>query len=288
MTMWLQRGWGLARCLIAWALWLRFGALVALLGFFAYPVLLLPIFVALRWINRGPAQPSWTDLARAWWGEFLATETSFGWQQPWRQHAEPDHLPASATTGVVLVHGFCCNRAFWNPWMARLRAQGVAFVAPTLEPAFGSIDAYADTIEAAVRRVQALTGRSPLIVGHSMGGVAIRAWWRRYARAEAPQVITLGTPHGGTWIARLSFAVNGRQMRSGSAWIQALPPLPRLVCAVSACDQLVMPVALAVQRGAPQQIFDAVGHVALTRDERVWALLQEVLAGSSFSTPRRI
>jgi pimeloyl-ACP methyl ester carboxylesterase len=80
--------------------------------------------------------------------------------------------------GVVLVHGFLCNRAFWTPWLAPLRARGHAFVAVTLEPAFGSIDDYAPAIEAAVRRVTEATGQAPLIVGHSMGGLAIRAWLR--------------------------------------------------------------------------------------------------------------
>ena len=36
---------------------------------------------------------------------------------------------------VVLVHGYVCNRGFWAPWMARLRAQGHCVIAPNLEPA---------------------------------------------------------------------------------------------------------------------------------------------------------
>lgn len=95
-------------------------------------------FLQLHWVNR-PA-PTWGQLLRAWAGEVLASELAFSWRQPWREWAEPDHLPAGATAGVLLVHGFSCNRGRWNGWMKRLRAQGVAFVAPSLEPAFGSID----------------------------------------------------------------------------------------------------------------------------------------------------
>ncbi|MDP1051146.1 hypothetical protein, partial [Klebsiella quasipneumoniae] len=83
---------------------------------FVYPLLLLPVFAALRLINRGPLQPRWGDLLQAWLREGVATELSFGWRQPWRTEAEPDHLPAGADTGVLLVHGFSCNRAFWNRW----------------------------------------------------------------------------------------------------------------------------------------------------------------------------
>ena len=63
----------------------------------------------------------------------------FGWRQPFRHAACPDWLPAPPAggapgRGVVLVHGFMCNRGIWNPWMRRLRARGHAHVAVTLEP----------------------------------------------------------------------------------------------------------------------------------------------------------
>lgn len=287
----LQRAWFVARWLIAITLGWRCGWAWGLLAALAYSVLLLPAFAALRWINRGPDQPAWSDLLRAWLREMVATELSFGWRQPWRTHAEPDHLPAGATQGVLLVHGFSCNRAFWNRWMARLRRQpGVAFIAPSLEPAFGSIDAYAEALEAEVQRLRALTGRMPLIVCHSMGGVAVRAWWRRFAGAEVPEVITLGTPHGGTLLAAFSPAANSRQMRWQCDWVRALPPLPRLTAVWTPCDQLVMPARTAAPDGAQAHRVDAVGHVGLVSDPRVWSLFQTALASSlaSVSTPRRI
>lgn len=268
----------------------RFGWGWGLMVWLAYPLFLLPAFAALRWTNRPPARPGWGQLLCAWAREVGAIELSFSWRQPWRTQAQPDHLPAGAPVAVLLVHGLGCNRAFWNPWMARLRAQGVAFIAPSLEPAFGSIDAYADPLEDAVQRLHALTGRMPLIVGHSMGGVAVRAWWRRYARAAAPQVLTLGTPHGGTLLAALSPAVNVQQMRWQGDWIRALPTLPRLDCVWTPCDQLVIPAATAVQPGAVAHRVDGVGHVGLLNDPRVWAIFQSALAASrvSVSTPRRI
>jgi hypothetical protein len=73
----------------------------------------------------------------------------FGWQQPWAHGAQPDHLPANSQgrRGVLLVHGYFCNRGFWNPWMARLRAAGIPFVAVTLEPPMADIALQARALE---------------------------------------------------------------------------------------------------------------------------------------------
>lgn len=282
----LQRIWVLLRLAVAlWVGW-RFGWAwgVATLGLHA-AVLALG-FAQLRWVNR-PA-PAWGQLLRAWAGEVVASELAFSWRQPWRERAEPDHLPAGAAQGVLLVHGFSCNRGRWNGWMRRLRTQGVAFVAPTLEPAFGSIDAYADEIEAGVQKLKALTGRMPLLCAHSMGGLALRAWWRQHGAGHAaPRVITLGSPHQGTRMAALGLGANAAQMRQGSAWLVELPGLPDVDCLWTPCDQIVNPAERAVLPGARAHRLDGVGHMGLVHAPEAWQLVQDALA-SSFSTPRRI
>jgi hypothetical protein len=283
----LQRIWVLLRLAVVLGVGWRFGWAwgVATLGLHA-AVLALG-FAQLRWVNR-PA-PGWGQLLRAWAGEVVASELAFSWRQPWREWAEPDHLPAGATQGVLLVHGFSCNRGRWNGWMARLRAQGVAFVAPTLEPAFGSIDAYADEIEAGVQRLKSLTGRMPLLCAHSMGGLALRAWWRRHGagHAEMPHAITLGSPHQGTRMAALGLGVNAAQMRQGSAWLAQLPGLPDVDCFWTPCDQIVNPAERAVLPGARAHRLDSVGHMGLVHADEAWQLVQDALT-SSLSTPRRI
>ncbi len=282
----LQRIWVLLRLAVAlWVGW-RFGWAwgVATLGLHA-AVLVLG-FAQLRWVNR-PA-PAWGQLLRAWVGEVVASELAFSWRQPWREWAELDHLPAGATQGVLLVHGFSCNRGRWNGWMRRLRTQGVAFVAPTLEPAFGSIDAYADEIEAGVQQLKRLTGCMPLLCAHSMGGLALRAWWRKHGAGHAaPRVITLGSPHQGTRMAALGLGANAAQMRQGSAWLVELPGLPDVDCFWTPCDQIVNPAERAVLPGARAHRLDGVGHMGLVHAPEAWQLVQDALA-SSFSTPRRI
>ncbi|MFG6430872.1 esterase/lipase family protein [Roseateles sp. LYH14W] len=286
MNGWLQRIWGLLRVLVALGVGWRYGWGWGLMTLALHAAVLMLGFVQLRWVNR-PA-PGWGQLLRAWSREVVASELAFSWRQPWREWAEPDHLPAGAQTGVLLVHGFACNRGRWNGWMKRLRAQGVAFIAPTLEPAFGSIDAYADEIEAGVRELKAHTGQMPVLCAHSMGGLALRAWWRKHGAAhDVPRVITLGSPHLGTRMAAFGQGRNARQMRLRSAWLAELPGMPDMDSFWTPCDQIVNPAEMAILPGSRAHRLDGVGHMGLVHSPEAWACLQTALA-SSLSTPRRI
>jgi triacylglycerol lipase len=239
-------------------------------------VLAVEFFLMLPATNRGDAapRPSGRQLVAAWWRESLTAYAVFNWRQPFLAGAEPDHLdgPLRGRRAVVLVHGFFCNRGFWNPWMQRLRVVGVPFAAITLEPAFGGIDDYAPLIDAAVARAHHATGLPPLIVGHSMGGIAVRAWLRTQGDAGGRRiagVITIGSPHGGTYTARFSRAFNARQMRLRSTWLAALGEgetaerRAAFTCFYSHCDNIVMPASNATLAGAVNQHVEGEPHVAL-------------------------
>ncbi len=249
------------------------GYVLVILGYSGF---LAVEFVALRFVNRAdPApQPSWSELASAWWGETLVAPRVFCWRQPFRSHAFPDQLtPEQAFAGrrgIVFVHGFFCNRAFWAPWLKRLQQTRHAYVAVNLEPVFASIDDYVPTIDEAVRRVSAATGLAPLVICHSMGGLAVRAWLKE-AKAEARifHVVTLGTPHRGTWLARFGHGANGKQMQMASKWQQELdadmpPDRHRLfTCWYSNCDNIVFPTSTATLPGADNRLIAGVAHVQL-------------------------
>ncbi|MEN9543743.1 MAG: hypothetical protein RLZZ598_576, partial [Pseudomonadota bacterium] len=214
------------------------------------------------------------QLFRAWRGECVASLLAFGWRQPWRSTQEPDlSRDGQGRRGIVFVHGYVCNRGLWLPWLARCRAHGVPFVAPSLEPVFGSIDEYLPIIEAAVARLERDTGLPPIIVAHSMGGLAVRAWWLAQpdAQVRVSHVFTLGTPHGGTWLARFGITRNARQMRPGSSWLVAVDATgdradrlaARCTCFYSHADNIVFPSQGARLPGAEARHLEATGHMAL-------------------------
>jgi triacylglycerol esterase/lipase EstA (alpha/beta hydrolase family) len=236
-------------------------------------------------INRLDPAPraGWTAWLGAWWSETRVAPLVFAWRQPfcWRHLPDNEALAGEARTAVVLVHGFVCNRGLWLPWMEALRAQGVPYVSVNLEPVFGDIDDYDAVIEDAVRRVERLTGLPPIVVCHSMGGLAVRAWLARQSvRERVATVVTIGTPHRGTWLGRLSHVTNGRQMQPGCDWLVALEkrehgansaPYANFVCWYSNTDNIVFPASTATLPGADNRLVAGAAHVAMTFHPAVMA-----------------
>ncbi len=265
---------------------------VAGLSLLIVPLSLLGFLLAAR-VNRhdpAPRASGWRWL-RAWWGELIQMGRVFAWRQPFRANAWPDEMADAfahrGRRGVLLIHGFMCNRGFWSPWAAHLSHHKHAFAAVNLEPLFGSMDAYVPCIDAAIRQLTQATGLPPLVVCHSMGGLAIRAWLRAdpAAASQVHHVVTIGTPHYGTWLAaRFSLAVNGRQMRQHSRWLLQLEqdelarardlaqaPYRLFTCFYSNCDNIVFPASTAMLPGAHNCLVPGLAHVALAFEPAVIA-----------------
>lgn len=277
--------------------WAFGGALLVLFGYALFLALEFAMLARVHGDDPAPrAAPA--QLLQAWWGEVLSAPRVFCWRQPFRSQAEPDHLDAGhrGRLGVVFVHGFVCNRGFWNPWMARLRATGVPFAAVNLEPVFGRIDDYVPIIDDAVRRVRAATGRAPLLVAHSMGGLAVRAWLSRCDEPGAAEhVVTIGSPHHGTWLARFGVTPNGLQMRRPNAWLDELraaetarggdSPYARFTCFYSHCDNIVFPPSTATLPGADNRHVSGSAHVHLADQPEVFDEVWSRLSASNSGAP---
>ncbi len=227
---------------------------------------------------------------------------------PFRQFDK--RLGGSRACPVLLLHGYGCNSGYWYRMSQTLQSAGITHYAIDLEPVLGSIDLYAQPIDAAMRRIQAETGsRRLIIVGHSMGGLAARAYMRDYGDAALAGIITLGTPHHGTRLANFGMGVNSGEMRwletvaveaataaglepngqerNGSNWLRALDrseTMPdtiarrrRIVSIYSAHDNIVAPQRSSHLPHARNIAVQAVGHVALALDPKIQQLvIQEI------------
>jgi predicted alpha/beta hydrolase family esterase len=272
-SIWAALAWRSGHVVWAWV-----GALLIVFG---YALMLAAEFALLRRAHGHDPAPRATaaQLTRAWWGEVRSALLVFCWRQPFLSRRWPDHVPADARgrRGVLLVHGLVCNRGLWNAWLERLHARSVPCIAVNLEPVFGSIDNYAATIDAAVHRLEHATGLPPLIVAHSMGGLAVRRWWAESGDgARVHHVITLGSPHQGTWLARFAVTRNGRQMQQHSHWLRALvrrespDRTAHITCFYSHCDNIVFPPSSATLVGAENRHLVGVAHVHMVNQQEPW------------------
>ncbi len=225
---------------------------------------------------------------RSVWGEFRATVLIFLLRQPWTVEA-PYALPATGGTPqipVVLVHGYLCNHRVWDSVAKGLRAQGHTVLAVNLEPLFTSIDKYVMPIEVAVMELCQQTGATQVaLVGHSMGGLAIRAWMRACGTDRVARVVTLGTPHAGTQIERRARTANGKQMGWQSPWLAELTASETDVhrgfirIAITPQDNIVFPQRAQVFPGIEAAIFDGIGHLQMCLDKSVREWLYAQLRG---------
>jgi len=195
----------------------------------------------------------------------------------------PDRLAHCATrrTPLLLIHGYQCNRGFWFWLRRKLEAAGWTVATHSLEPVFADIDSYAQGIARRVDEVLAATGASQVIlVGHSMGGLACRAYLRRDGERKVARLVTLGSPHQGTRLADWGLGPNARQMRIGSSWLKALaaPVPPGSVSIYSFHDNYVFPQqACSTLEGAANVAIGGVSHLGMAFSPRVLGKLLEVL-----------
>lgn len=262
-------------------------------------------------VNRGDAAPvpRVADWLHAWWRESITAPRVFAWRQPFCSHWPADdalpvaaggHEPAHAVSApVVLIHGFVCNRGFWAPWMQVLRRHGIPFASANLEPVFGSIDEYVALVEEAVARASRFGPDKPQLVCHSMGGLAARAWLASAPanRTRVSRVITIGSPHRGTWLANFSRLRNGRQMRPGNPWLEDLERREQeqagdaayrsFTCWYTHTDNIVFPASTATLPGADNRHVPAAGHVDLAFHPRVMTESLAMLASAASSPSER-
>jgi triacylglycerol esterase/lipase EstA (alpha/beta hydrolase family) len=215
--------------------------------------------------------------------EFRASMLVTSWHAP-RGCARMTIHPDGARVPVLLVHGYGCNSGYWTHLEPLLDREGISHASIDLEPVAGSIDDYAPLIEARVRELCAATGAARIaIVAHSMGGLAARAWMRSCGSARVAKLITLGTPHHGTALARFGPGANAVQMRRDSAWLRALAASEtqdvraRIVSIYTHHDNIVAPQDSSVLPGARNIAFGGVGHVALGSNPRVLAEVLRIL-----------
>ena len=268
---------------VAWALGLPalyFGLVFALCtSYFA---------IAWLWRSRGPREIrlGWRGTLRLAWQEYLTLAGSpprlmlFGLLMR-------DPAPARVDVPVLLVHGVLCNAGVWVRLARHLRRSGVSGVySMSYGPPLESIEVFAEQLAARMDDIIAATAaRRVIVIAHSMGGLIVRAYIRRWGPDKVARVVTIGTPHHGSVHAWFCPGTGLAQMRPGSEWLAALNrervgPAPRFVSLWSWHDSMVAPQTSSMLPGAIDVAIAGVGHNALLADPRVFAYVLDEISGA--------
>lgn len=192
---------------------------------------------------------------------------------PWEhRRTRPDPpLVASERAPVVLIHGYYANRGCFRVLARELDARGLGPVyTPNQRAIDASIEDYEEDLHAAIERIAEGTGRRVKLVAHSMGGLAARLYLAKRGEARVERLITIASPHHGTWMACLGEGANARQMRQGCDFLVALEAaearVPRTIPVTSiytAHDNMVMPQDTSRLAWAENVRLVGVGHLAI-------------------------
>ena len=242
--------------------------------------------LAARAASPSPRRLNFWQRCAWFWGEFYATLYSSSWGMLHCAFVKREHGPSS-TLPVLLIHGYVCNSGYWQRLSAVLSAAKINHYAIDLEPVFGGIDEYVPLIQESVEAIRAATGSAQvIIVAHSMGGLAARAYMRTQGSSRIAQIITLGTPHHGTALAARGPGINSRQMEyspdgQANVWLAQLAASESkatraLITSIySFQDNIISPQLSSHLDGANNIALTGMGHVALALNPAVQQLVLE-------------
>ena len=252
----------------------------------ALPFIVIAVVLAIEIVvgavvdpRRPRRSPLWT--LRVWLGETVTSFRVFLWRQPFASDLmQPTVVADPRRPAVLLIHGFMCNRAVWQPLLDSGVLRGCNVATVNLEPVYADIDRYTHLIDAALQHLLGnAAAERAILVCHSMGGLAARAYLRRHGDAKVARVITLATPHHGTIFGRCGIGRNARQMATGSSFLAELAAgenaarRARFVCIATRDDNLVVPRSSPLLPGANRHVIEGVGHLALAADRRAWRII---------------
>ncbi len=168
---------------------------------------------------------------------------------------------------LVFVHGLAANRSGFLPLQAYLRLHGHHQQLAFNYRSSGSIERQALALK---RTIDAKVGGGRIdLVAHSLGGLVSRCYLQLLGGARrVDRLITLGTPHHGTYAATFLPSAFVRQLHPDSAFLrhlneQPVPETLRVTSMVAGRDLLIQPVDSSCCPFGESVFFDDLGHVEM-------------------------
>jgi pimeloyl-ACP methyl ester carboxylesterase len=179
---------------------------------------------------------------------------------------------------VVLLHGFAMNRTNWIWLGRRLAKRGIGPLYGTSYFSPQSVRRSAEQLSRFIDRVCAHQQCERVdIVAHSLGGVVARYYIERLGGDKViGRIVTIGSPHRGTIIARLgALFPSARETLHNSSFYNDLGPLARrehiaFTSVWSRADAIIEPPeSSSIAPAGEDCIFEDLGHLSLLLSPRV-------------------
>jgi len=188
---------------------------------------------------------------------------------------------------IVLIHGLYHNRKAWwlySRWLRKARS-------PIYTWSYFSFGRdYNMLSQALIRDLHYLATIHPegriVLIGHSLGGLLIKSALTDPVAAERiGLIITLGTPHQGSVLARLALARLGQNLQFGSEFVHSLAedranPNTAKVSIYPPLDNMVAPIQglRPIESGWTEIVIPPVGHISLLFHRPTARRVKELIA----------
>ncbi|SIO26880.1 esterase/lipase family protein [Halodesulfovibrio marinisediminis] len=214
---------------------------MTLLSVFLLVVVLICIFIALTsyflyWYEHEPRLDSLFSsrkeaLHAVWLGFLTALKALFFTvsiflygtvsQCCWRKRPKQ---PTSADSPIIMIHGLFHNSSAWVLYRHWFKMIGLTNCAAFYYSSGDNFDEVSRKLNAYMEEFfQKYPEASPILIGHSLGGLLIRNWLANSHHAnKVAGVITLGTPMLGSKLATFSVRPLGQQLKFKSKLIQQI------------------------------------------------------------------
>lgn len=189
--------------------------------------------------------------------------------------------PALAKNPVLLIHGIDDDRSKMATLKGYLEARGLICDSFDLVPSDGTVglEGLADQLAVRADDFLAKTKASKLdLVGFSLGGIVARTYLRKEP-SRVGRLVTISSPHHGTWTAFLRWNQLGQELRPNSPFLTSLnqkPPENHTVL-WTPFDLMIVPASSSRLQGAKEIKFPVLLHPWMVSDGRVLRAIAESL-----------
>ncbi|QJB56522.1 alpha/beta fold hydrolase [Pseudodesulfovibrio sp. zrk46] len=192
--------------------------------------------------------------------------------------------PLGRGTPILFVHGLFHNGSAWRTMIRRFRKAGFSNLHTYQYNSFSGD--FPTAVEGLRQRMDELLRHSPTgkiaLVGHSLGGLVCRTAAgdpRHWDRVAA--LVALGTPHGGSDLARFAMNTMGRGLIPGAEIMEIADSVVPAKCPKLAIynysDDYVFPLKTLIppNQGWEERLCSPMGHVWMLYSNEITGMLIE-------------